>query len=96
MTPYGGYAAPYPPSGYEPYAAAPIRHRAMQRPPTARRTTILTLLRRTIRGITPPIPPNAYYAPQPVYPPYPPQGSAPPEAPYAAAAGDAARPAAGI
>ena len=31
-----------------------------------------------------PYPPNAYYAPQPVYPPYPPQGSAPaPEAPYA-------------
>lgn len=55
----------------------PIRRRAMQRPPTARRIMILTPLRRTIRGITPPYPPNAYYAPQPVYPPYPPQGSAP-------------------
>lgn len=36
--PYGGYAAPYPPSGYDPYAAAPYPPRAMQRPPTARRT----------------------------------------------------------
>ena len=52
--PYGGYAAPYPPSGYDPYAAVPYPPQGYA--PTARRTTILTLFRRTIRGITPPIP----------------------------------------
>lgn len=77
--PYGGYAAPYPPAGFEPYAAAPYPqgyaapvYGAPYYDPYA------------VPAYDPrynaPYPPNGYYAPQP---PYPPQGYAPaPEAAY--------------
>ena len=55
MTPTAAMQRPIPRPGTS-LTPRPIRRRAMQRPPTARRTTILMLLRRTIRGITPPIP----------------------------------------
>ena len=66
--PYGGYAAPYPPTGYAPYAsAAPCPPQDYASP-----------------AYGAPYPPNGYYAPQPMYPPYPPQGYAPaPDTAYA-------------
>ena len=66
--PYGGYAAPYPPTGYAPYAsAAPCPPQDYASP-----------------AYGAPYPPNGYYAPQPMSPPYPPQGYAPaPDTAYA-------------
>ena len=80
--PYGGYAAPYPPAGYDPYAPYPPQdytapaYEAPYHDPYA------------VPAYDPrcaaPYPPNGYYAPQAPYPPYPPQGYAPaPETAYA-------------
>lgn len=82
--PYGGYAAPYPPAGYEPYAAAPYPPQGYAAPAYGAPYYDPYTAPAYDPRYSAPYPPNAYYAPQPVYPPYPPQGSAPaPEAPYA-------------
>lgn len=82
--PYGGYAAPYPPSGYDPYAAAPYPPQGYAAPAYGAPYYDPYAAPAYDPQYSAPYPPNAYYAPQPVYPPYPPQGSAPaPEAAYA-------------
>ncbi len=82
--PYGGYAAPYPPAGYEPYAAVPHPPQGYAAPAYGAPYYDPYAAPAYDPRYNAPYPPNTYYAPQPPYPPYPPQGYAPtPEAPYA-------------
>ena len=82
--PYGGYAAPYPPAGYEPYAAVPYPPQGYAAPAYGAPYYDPYAAPAYDPRYNAPYPPNTYYAPQPPYPPYPPQGYAPtPEAPYA-------------
>lgn len=88
--PYGGYAAPYPPSGYDPYVAPPYPPQGYAAPAYGAPYYDPYAAPAYDPRYNAPYPPNTYYAPQPVYPPYPPQGSAPapegyPAPPYAAA-----------
>lgn len=78
--PYSGYAAPYPPAGYGPYApAAPYPPQGYGAPYYDPYAAPAYDPRHNA-----PYPPNGYYAPQPPYPTYPVQGYAPaPEATYA-------------
>ena len=79
--PYGGYAAPYPPAGYDPYAAVPYPPQGYAAPAYGAPYYDPYAAPAYDPRYNAPYPPNAYYAPQPPYPPSPPQGSAPaPEA----------------
>ena len=84
--PYGGYAAPYPPTGYAPYAPAapypPQGYGASAYPQPYYDPYAAPAYDPRYAA---PYPQNGYYAPQP---PYPPQGYAPaPETPYPPQAG---------
>ena len=82
--PYGGYAAPYPPAGYEPYAAAPYPPQGYAAPAYGAPYYDPYAAPAYDPRYNSPYPPNGFYAPQSPYPPYPPQGYAPaPEAAYA-------------
>ena len=76
--PYGGYAAPYPPTGYAPYAsAAPCPPQDYASPAYGAPYYAPYAAPAYDPRYNAPYPPNGYYAPQPMYPPYPPQGYAP-------------------
>lgn len=83
--PYGGYAAPYPPPGYAPYAsAAPCPPQDYASPAYGAPYYDPYAAPAYDPRYNAPYPPNGYYAPQPMYPPYPPQGYAPaPDTAYA-------------
>lgn len=83
--PYGGYAAPYPPAGYAPYAsAAPCPPQDYASPAYGAPYYDPYAAPAYDPRYNAPYPPNGYYAPQPMYPPYPPQGYAPaPDTAYA-------------
>lgn len=82
--PYGGYAAPYPPAGYESYAAAPYPPQGYAAPAYGAPYYDPYAAPAYDPRYNAPYPPNGFYAPQPPYPSYPPQGFAPaPEAAYA-------------
>lgn len=83
--PYGGYAAPYPPTGYAPYAsAAPCPPQDYASPAYGAPYYDPYAAPAYDPRYNAPYPPNGYYAPQPMYPPYPPQGYAPaPDTAYA-------------
>ena len=83
--PYGGYAAPYPPAGYAPYAsAAPCPPQDYASPAYGAPYYAPYAAPAYDPRYNAPYPPHGYYAPQPMYPPYPPQGYAPaPDTAYA-------------
>ena len=83
--PYGGYAAPYPPAGYAPYAsAAPCPPQDYASPAYGAPYYDPYAAPAYNPRYNAPYPPNGYYAPQPMSPPYPPQGYAPaPDTAYA-------------